>query len=730
MISIIIVHYKNNEDLIECLNSLYTHKKGRPFEVIVVDNSSDKNLKRKLRKYNSVSYINSGENIGYGSGINLGSKFAKGEYLFILNPDTVFKTNILDKLISKVERYKKIGMIAPLLISPKGEILEQGAKELTPKRAIYKLSFIDKIWKNNPISKTYWVRNWNNKKLVAVDNVPGSAFIIRKDLFQKIGGFDENFFLYFEEFDLCRRVKKAGYKIYIDSSSRLIHKWGTTTKLLKNRDEIFRKSRFYYFKKHFGFLKALSVEAFLSINFWNTALISVVILAALVRLYRVDTLIPFYPDIGWFYISARDMLVSGHIPLVGIASSHVWLHQGPIWTYVLGFLFYFYDFNPITPAYFTAILDLFTLALLYKMVKYIFDKQTALTTSILYAFSPIIILSSRTPYHTSPIPFFVVLFLYSLFKWMDGKAKYFPLLIFTLAVLYNLELQAILFVTIFSAVFLYGFYRKTEWVKNILNLKTVALSILAFTIPMLPILIYDLRNGFPQTVVFAGWIFYKLFSFIVPTQSLTYGAPTSEMLVYFYNFFQELLFLPNAMIATVFVFASLLFLTYKTFVDKKERKAYLVILLLNVILLVSAYLTKSPADSYLMSMFVPIIIAVSLLYRFIATKINYVFILMVILIISVMNIYHLISNNYYFGFSKGYGPTFEDRVNAARYIVESSKDMEFSILGRGEGSEFESFPMGYSFLTWYLGKGPSIDYDLLYIIEESPKQIEIERKEI
>lgn len=730
MISIIIVHYINNEDLIECLNSLYKHKIKQPFEVIVVDNSSDKNLKRKIKKYNYLSYIDSGGNIGYGAGINLGATHAKGEYLLVLNPDTIFKINILDKLVSEVKKDKKIGIIAPLLISPNGEILEQGAKELTPTRALFKLSFIDKIWKNNPVSKNYWVKKWDNKKLVAVDNVPGSAFVIRKDLFQKLGGFDENFFLYFEEFDLCRRVRKSGYKIYIDSSTKLIHKWGTTTRLLKDRDKIFRKSRFYYFRKHFGFFNALAIELFLSINFWNTFLIATVILAAFVRYYEIDTHIPFYPDIGWFYISARDMLVSGQFPLVGITSSHLWLHQGPLWTYLLGFLFYFYNFNPVSPAYFTATLDLFTILLIYKLAKYAFNKQTALIASIMYAFSPIVILSARTPYHTSPIPFFVTLFIYSLIKWTDGNVKHFPILIFSIAILYNLHLQSIVFAAIFVAVFVYGLYKRTDWFKSVLNLKIISLSVLAFVVPTIPVLIYDVKNGFPQTIVFMGWVFYKLFSFIIPSQGLSYGAQISEMLNYFYSFFQKLLFLPNATIAATLVLVSIIMLVYKTAIKKERNKAYVILLLLNITLLISTFLTKSPADAYLMTMFVPIILIVSLLFNFMASRINYVLVLLVVLAISITNIYALVSNNYYLGFSKGYGPTFEDRINAARYMVDSSGNKNFAILGRGEGSEFESYTMGYSFLTWYLGKGPSKKHDLLYIIEESPTQIKIESKEL
>ncbi|OGH02455.1 MAG: hypothetical protein A2798_02240 [Candidatus Levybacteria bacterium RIFCSPHIGHO2_01_FULL_37_17] len=728
-VSVVIVNYKNEIDIFECLDSIYKTKSRSLLEIIIVDNSGEDSLRGKLNKYKNIKYILSSTNLGYGAGMNLGVKHAKGDYLFILNPDTIFTGNIIDRLVTVIDKDKKIGIVAPLLITKKGEIFEQGAKKLTPLTAIFKLSFIDKIWKSNPISQNFWASNWE-KTLKKVDNVPGSAFIIRKDLFKKLSGFDEHFFLYFEEFDLCNRVRAQGYRIFIDPASKLIHKWGTTTKMLKNRDEIFRKSRFYYFKKHFGVLKALGVDFFLSINLSYFALFPIVLVAALIRFYKIDELIPFYPDIGWFYISARDMLVSGQIPLVGITSSHLWLHQGPIWTYVLGTLFYFYSFSPIIPAIFTAILDLFTLVLVYKLVKYIFDRKTALLASTLYAFSPIVILSSRTPYHTSLIPFFVTLFFYCLFKWIDGKKYYFPLLMFTLAVLYNLELQSVIFILIFAVVFFYGVYKEKNWIMEIKNSKVILLSLFAFLVPMLPVFLYDIRNGFPQTIVFAGWLVYKLFSPIISNSPMNYGADATQMLNYFYIFFQKLLFLPSAFVATMMIFLSLFFLVFKAIKNNKEKHIYAILFFSILTLLASTYLTKSPADAYLMSMFVLILIPVSLLLKSIASKTNYFLIFFVVLIISAINYYCLISNNYLLGFNKGYGATFKDRMGTASYIVESSGNKKFSIQGRGEGSEFESFTMGYDFLTWYIGKGPSDDFDLLYIIEESPNEIRIERKEL
>ena len=164
MISIIIVHYKNEKDLFDCLNSLYNLKIKQLYEVIIVDNSENKNLQKSLltKKYKNLKYISSPKNLGYGGGMNLGAKYAKGEYLFILNPDVVFKNDIISSLISKFKKNKRTGIISPLLYTTDNVIMEQGARELTPFRAIIKLSFIDKLFPNNPISKDYWVKDWKD----------------------------------------------------------------------------------------------------------------------------------------------------------------------------------------------------------------------------------------------------------------------------------------------------------------------------------------------------------------------------------------------------------------------------------------------------------------------------------------------------------------------------------------------------------------------------------------
>ncbi len=736
-LSVIIVHYKNEKDLFDCLNSLYNLKIKQSYEVIIVDNSENKNLQKSLltKNYKNLKYISSPKNLGYGAGMNLGAKYAKGEYLFILNPDVVFITDIISPLISNFKKNKKIGIISPLLYTTDNMIMEQGARELTPLRALIKLSFIDKLLPNNPISKDYWVKDWKDKNLKEVDNVPGTALIIRKELFDGIGGFDENFFLYFEEFDLCKRVREKGYKIFIDPRSKLIHKWGTSTKLLKNRDEIFRKSRYYYFKKHFGFLKATIIEFFLNINKITLFLSFIFLSAFFIRLYKIDSLVPFIGDQGWFFISAKNAILSDQIPLVGITSSHLWLHQGPLWTYIILILFKIFNFNPVMPFIFTALVDGLIVILIYKLVSKVFSLKVALFSLLIYGFSPVVILSSRMAYHTSLIPIFILLFFYSLFGFIKGNKYYFPLSIFFLTVLYNFELQTAILTILFFLILLFGFTKKLYWFKNILNKKILVLSFIAFVIPMFPILLYDIKNGFPQTIVFGGWILYKGISFVI---KLFEGGnanfqPYILILDYFYEFIRKLVFMQNGILSLIIFIFSIFVLFNKLIKNTISRKTDLGILLLFLFLLFltgGILFSKTASDAYLMSLFIPTVLVISIFLDHISKKRRiYLAILSIVIIISFMNVFHLISNDYFTGSKKNFGPNLYDRTKAVKKIIKDSGNKTISIIGKGEGSQFESFTNNYEYLLWFYGKKPKErGGEVLYILSEGRRGITIDKR--
>lgn len=278
IVSIIIVHYKNKERLYDCIKSIIQSKPKVSFEVIVVDNDEKVTIKKELlARFKRVKYLKSPGNIGYGAGNNLGAKSAKGEYLFILNPDTKALSGSIDGLVNFLEKNKQAGLVAPNLVDEKRKIFSQlGSKKLTPLRGIVALSFLNKLFPNNYISRKYWLKNTPMNKRREVDVAPGSALLIRRQIFEKARGFDENFFLYFEESDFCKRVKELGHSIYIIPDAQIIHYWEPGKPDTKKAKRIFARSRFYYFRKHYGIHKALIVEMFARFSKWHALLLAII----------------------------------------------------------------------------------------------------------------------------------------------------------------------------------------------------------------------------------------------------------------------------------------------------------------------------------------------------------------------------------------------------------------------------------------------------------------------
>lgn len=719
-VSIILVNYKVKTELLKCLKSIKENENKFSYEIIVVDNDEKKTIDIDLKKkFPEVKYIPAKKNLGFGRGNNLGFQHAQGEFLFFLNPDTLVKKNAIDKLVEFLEKNENVGIAAPIFLDPTGKIYpSQGSEELTPFSAIFSLSFINKLVPNNPISKSYFLSNWDKKEPRKVGNVPGTAFLIRKKLFKKVGKFDENFFLYFEEFDLCKRVRELGYDLFILPTSQVIHFWGiSTARSSLNIKKIFLESKFYYFKKNYGLFSAILVQAITGISKVHLFIAAIIIFSAFLRLYKLQELMSFIGDQGWFYLSARDMLLTGTVPLVGIPSSHPWIHQGPLWTYMLAITLWIGNFNPVSGGYLVSLLGIVTVLLVYKVGSLLFDKRVGVIAAVLYAASPLVVINSRMAYHTSPIPFFTLLFIWALFKWIKGGSIYFPFAIFLLGILYNFELATSILWFVFGSIAGYGVWVRKSWARKIFTKKIIGFSLLAFLVPMMPILIYDFQHGFPQTVKFAAWIGYRILGFSFVDKSF-------EMISFFAHQYEFLIFPANGSIAFVVLILSMgwfLKILYENINKRRFRLGNIILLLWIFIPVIGFFANKTPSEAYLPILFPAIILVVALFFDLLmGTKMFRFPSVVIIVIILLMNTYTLLSNNY---FSK---PTFAERIKAAQNIVKNTNGKAYTIVGKGPGSEFESFTMNYEYLTWWLGNGPSKDnINLTIVIRESKNGITI-----
>ncbi len=713
-VSIIIVHYKVKQSLFDCLESIYKNTERSDFEVIVVDNDERKTISADLiKRYPLIKYV-ANENKGFAQGNNAGAKYASGKYLFFLNPDTIVYQETVSNLVSYLDKNKQTAIVAPVLLGKKRKVYEfQGFSELTPLKAVFALSFLNKIWPNNPISEQYWLRDSNKESVRRVSVVPGSAFLIRKKVFEELLGFDESFFLYFEENDLCKRVKDLGYAIVMIPQARVFHKWGLSTRRSNsNLKKIFNRSLFYYLKKHYGFLRAFFVSLFLRINSSVFILTGIICLSLFLRLYRISYNMAFIGDQGWFYLSARDMIVFGQIPLVGITSSHTWIHQGPLWTYMLAPALFVGGFNPLSGAYLTATLDVFAVLLIYKIGKDFFSKKIGVMSSLIYAASPAVIMNARMPYHTSPIPLFVLILIFSLLKWtVEKNYKYFPLILFSMSLLYNFELATVVFWPVILGLISFGLITRAKWALAIGKKKYLLLSLLGLITPMIPVIVYDLYNGFRQTLWYAAWFVYKPLQFIsVFPKAVDHNSFLSAT-SFFLEFYSNLIFKPNTVIASVILITSIVFTIL--YIRKRLLTPIGIIFMISLVSILGFFIAKTSSSAYLPMLFPGLFFIFVFAMNSFFTRYKYVPIFLIILF-SVFNALYVIGN---IQFTKD----FAERINASWKILKIADDREYNLIGIGPGSNFEASTMNYEYLTWWLGRNPPLrsDQKLKIIIDEN-----------
>lgn len=238
--SAIIINYKTEETTANCLRSLLALPGQPEKEIILIDNGSEKNNLENIRNEfgQSIKIISNADNLGYAAANNQGAALASGKYLVFLNSDTLVYENIFKDFQDIFLNNEKVGIISPLLID-KDERLQKISFGKFPSlsRIILRKSFWAKITKTE-----------NN--LLPVDWVSGACLVIRKDLFERIGGWDDQFFLYYEDIDLCKRASKAGYQTVVALNSQITHLGGNSPLENWTRKKHYYQSQDYYFKKH------------------------------------------------------------------------------------------------------------------------------------------------------------------------------------------------------------------------------------------------------------------------------------------------------------------------------------------------------------------------------------------------------------------------------------------------------------------------------------------------
>ena len=241
-ITIVIASFKSEKKIKNCINSI-----DKQAKVLVIENSSNLNFKENLEKeFNNVECILAGANIGYGSANNIGLKKVKTRYALILNPDATLHSSALEKFIKMTEKIHNFAIMAPYIQEEKNKF--------------------DNIY-------------LKNTQPVEVENVKGFAMFLNLSEFKDVGFFDESFFFYFEEIDLCKRLINHGKKIYLIPEIKIEHGGGVShdesinAEMELSRNWHWMWSTFNYHKKYKGFF----VSFFIILPKMSSAIVKVLV---------------------------------------------------------------------------------------------------------------------------------------------------------------------------------------------------------------------------------------------------------------------------------------------------------------------------------------------------------------------------------------------------------------------------------------------------------------------
>lgn len=259
-LSIIILSYNTKDLLSQCLNSIKKFIKEVSYEVIVVDNAStDGSVEFIKNKFPQIKLIKSNENVGFAKGINLAEKSTKGKYLLFLNSDTIFNDNNIREMIEFIDKRDEIGIVGGLLLDRDGSRQRSFGK-------FYNLlvSTIMLVGGDTAEMINYKIKNEPMK----VDWVSGGFMLVRKELFERLKGFDENFFMYIEDMEFCYRMKKVGYLTYVYPKSSVLHEKHGSSNRSFAVEQIY-KGLIYLYKKHNSKLEFYILKLLLTIKAYS-----------------------------------------------------------------------------------------------------------------------------------------------------------------------------------------------------------------------------------------------------------------------------------------------------------------------------------------------------------------------------------------------------------------------------------------------------------------------------
>ncbi len=277
-LSIIIVNYNVKHFLEQCLISVFKAVTNINAEVFVVDNNSvDGSCTMVKERFSNVKLIENSENHGFSYANNQALKQATGQYILLLNPDTVVEEDSFEKCIQFMDKNPDTGGLTVKMIDGKGNFLPESKRALpTPIVSFYKIFGLAGLFPKSKKFARYYLGHLNNDEINEIEILPGSYMFLRKETLEKTGYLDEDYFMYGEDIDLSYKITKAGYKNYYYPETTIIHYKGESTKKGSlNYVFIFYNAMIIFARKHFSDKNARAFSILINIAIYFRALIAI-----------------------------------------------------------------------------------------------------------------------------------------------------------------------------------------------------------------------------------------------------------------------------------------------------------------------------------------------------------------------------------------------------------------------------------------------------------------------
>lgn len=250
-IAAVIVNYNTRDSLRLCLHSLQAEELA---DIMVVDNASvDGSLEMINGEFPSVRSVRNDKNMGYGAAANRAIAQCETSYLLLLNTDTILQPGALKGLRQYLDQNPRVAIVGPRLLNPDGTLQPSCFPFPTPLEIFLDVSHLSHLIRFVPGLKDHYLRCWDHSHPRKIPWVVGAALAIRREAFESCGGFDETYFMYYEEVDLCYRLWRRGWQIHYLPSVEIIHIGGRTTqKYRANMVVHFYTSLAHFYRRHYS----------------------------------------------------------------------------------------------------------------------------------------------------------------------------------------------------------------------------------------------------------------------------------------------------------------------------------------------------------------------------------------------------------------------------------------------------------------------------------------------